>query len=115
MGKGGSVTNALNQKVYNLIHDLLQDKSDENKKNNDGDENKWFLNYALARDLRRSEVLSYLLDKDILMRRYKRSILENTIDIILKTVREDEQEELAEVIKLQNEYELKQALSLIHI
>ncbi|KAK8442091.1 Ribosome biogenesis ATPase rix7 [Candidozyma auris] len=112
MGKGGSVTNALNQKVYNLIHDLLQDKSDENKKNNDGDENKWFLNYALARDLRRSEVLSYLLDKDISMRRYKRSILENTIDIILKTVREDEQEELAEVIKLQNEYELKQAAQI---
>ncbi|QRG36070.1 hypothetical protein FDK38_000397 [Candidozyma auris] len=112
MGKGGSVTNALNQKVYNLIHDLLQDKSDENKKNNDGDENKWFLNYALARDLRRSEVLSYLLDKDISMRRYKRSILENTIDIILKTVREDEEEELAEVIKLQNEYELKQAAQI---
>lgn len=109
---GGSVTNALNQKVYNLIHDLLQDKSDENKKKNDGDENKWFLNYALARDLRRSEVLSYLLDKDMLMRRYKRSILENTIDIILKTVREDEQEELAEVIKLQNEYELKQAAQI---
>ncbi|GBL50397.1 hypothetical protein CJI97_002600 [Candidozyma auris] len=112
MGKGGSVTNALNQKVYNLIHDLLQDKSDENKKKNDGDENKWFLNYALARDLRRSEVLSYLLDKDMSMRRYKRSILENTIDIILKTVREDEQEELAEVIKLQNEYELKQAAQI---
>ncbi|KAM3123344.1 hypothetical protein CJJ07_005164 [Candidozyma auris] len=112
MGKGGSVTNALNQKVYNLIHDLLQDKSDENKKNNDGDENKWFLNYALARDLRRSEVLSYLLDKDMSMRRYKRSILENTIDIILRTVREDEEEELAEVIKLQNEYELKQAAQI---
>lgn len=109
MSRGGAVTKALDQKVYNLIFKLLDDQSAENKKNSAGDESKWFLDIALARDLRTNDVLTYLVKQDLLLQRMKRSILEESIDVILKELRKDEEVELAEAIRLRDEYELQNA------
>lgn len=106
------MTKALDQKVYNLIFKLLDDRSAANKEKSGGDESKWFLDIALARDLRSAEVIDYLLKQDLLLQRLKRSILEESVDVILKELRKDEEVELAEAIKLKDEYELQNAAQI---
>ncbi|PSK41292.1 hypothetical protein C7M61_000973 [Candidozyma pseudohaemuli] len=112
MARGGAVTKALDQKVYNLIFKLLDDRSAANKEKSGGDESKWFLDIALARDLRSAEVIDFLLKQDLLLQRLKRSILEESVDVILKELRKDEEVELAEAIKLKDEYELQNAAQI---
>ncbi|PVH17488.1 uncharacterized protein CXQ87_000374 [Candidozyma duobushaemuli] len=112
MARGGAVTKALDQKVYNLIFKLLDDRSAANKEKSGGDESKWFLDIALARDLRSAEVIDYLLKQDLSLQRLKRSILEESVDVILKELRKDEEVELAEAIKLKDEYELQNAAQI---
>lgn len=106
------MTKALDQKVYNLIFKLLDDRSAANKEKSGGDESKWFLDIALARDLRSAEVIDFLLKQDLLLQRLKRSILEESVDVILKELRKDEEVELAEAIKLKDEYELQNAAQI---
>lgn len=106
------MTKALDQKVYNLIFKLLDDRSAANKEKSGGDESRWFLDIALARDLRSTEVIDFLLKQDLLLQRLKRSILEESVDVILKELRKDEEVELAEAIKLKDEYELQNAAQI---
>lgn len=99
----GSVTQLLDQKVYDLIMQLLEERTEEMKQQNP-DEAVWFLNIALARDLRVLEVLDYVQAKDMSLRRMKRAILEALIGSVLKLVASDEEAELAEAIQLRDEY-----------
>lgn len=112
MSRGGAVTRALDQKVYDLIFKLLENKSEENKKNSAGDKSKWFLDVALARDLKSSDVITYVLEQDMLLQRMKRSILEQSVDVVLKEFRKDEEVELEETIRLRDEYELQNAAQI---
>lgn len=105
---GGSVTQKLDQKVYDLIHDLLLEKTEESKRS-DPQNAELLLHIALARDLRLGEILDYTQSKDLLLKRMKRSILEQSIDRVLAEFRADEELELAEVIKMKNEVELQRA------
>lgn len=106
------MTRALDQKVYDLIFKLLDDKSAQNKEKSGGDESKWFLDIALARDLKEAEVMDYVLKHDMLMQRLKSSILEESVNVILKELRSDEEVELAEAIRLKTEYELQNAAQI---
>lgn len=106
------MTKALDQKVYDLIFKLLDDKSAQNKEKSGGDESKWFLDIALARDLKEAEVMDYVLKKDMLMQRLKSSILEESVSVVLKELRSDEEVELAEAIRLKTEHELQNAAQI---
>lgn len=106
------MTKALDQKVYDLIFKLLDDKSAQNKVKSGGDESKWFLDIALARDLKEAEVMNYVLKKDMLMQRLKSSILEESVSVVLKELRSDEEVELAEAIRLKTEHELQNAAQI---
>lgn len=105
---GGSVTQKLDQKVYDLIHELLLEKTEESKRG-DPQNAELLLHIALARDLRLGEILDYTQSKDLLLKRMKRSILEQSIDRVLAEFRADEELELAEVIKMKDEVELQRA------
>lgn len=109
MAKGGSVTQSIDQKVYDLIHEKLQEQTEENKRANPQENPDLLLHVALARDLRSMDVVAYIQEKDLQLKRMKRAILEKSVDVVLKLCRDDEEEELAEVIKMKNEYELQKA------
>lgn len=106
---GGSVAQSIKQKVYDLIHTLLSEKTEQNKKENTLESADLLLHVALARELRPVEVFTYVQMKDLLLRRMKRSLLEGYVDEMLDELRKDEEEELAEVIKVKDEYELQRA------
>lgn len=109
MGKGG-VTQSLDQKVYDLILQLLEDQTEEMKQNSGHDESQWFLDVALARDLRAGQILEYIQMKDMSLRRMKRAVLESSISSVLKVVIRDEEAELGEAIRLRQEHEEAEAL-----
>lgn len=128
MAKKGSVTANLDQRIYDLIHKLLDDQTEDNKQalikelqqqlhqqhsteeDEDGDipqvnvdELDSFKYIALAKDLRVTEVLPYVQQKDFQMRRMKRATLEKSIESVLEIIRDDEQEELGDVIRQREE------------
>lgn len=107
MAKSGSVTQAIDQKVYDLIHDLLQEQTEKSKKKNPDENPDLLLHLALARDLSSSEVVAYVQTRDFLLKRMKRAIVEKSVDLMLKVCREDEENELAEVIRMKDEHDLK--------
>lgn len=109
MAKGGSIAQSIDQKVYDLIHELLQEQTEQNKRENTEENPDLLLHVALARDLRPMEVVTYVQNKDFQLKRMKRTIVEKSVDVVLKLCREDEEEELAEVIKLKNQHELQKA------
>lgn len=95
----GKVTQQVDQKVYNLIHDLLALKTEQSKTSNtDADPNS-LLHIALAKDLTTAEVVEFVLEKDALLKRLKRKVVESSVDAVLNEFVQDEAEELAEVIK----------------
>lgn len=99
-----SVTQSIDQKVYDLIHELLSEQTEANKKENSDEHPDLFLHVALARDLRTADVITYVQTKDLLLKRMKRVLIEKSVDVVLKMCREDEEEELAEVIRLKEEH-----------
>lgn len=101
--KKGTVAASIDQKIYDLIHNLLDQKTEENKKDHENKEA--FETIALARDLTSSEVLHFVQLKDFQLRRMKRNTLEKLIDEVLKVVRDDECEELGDIIKQRDELE----------
>lgn len=112
MAKGGSVSQSIDQKVYDLIHELLQERTEENKSENPEEDRDLLLHVALARDLRALDVVAYVQAKDFQLKRMKRAILEKSVDVVLKLCREDEESELAEVIRLQDEKALAKAQAI---
>lgn len=101
MAKKGSTEQSLDQRIYDLIHALLEEQTAANKEEitgNPEEQQDPFAHIALARDLQAGNVLVYIQTKDLKMRRLKRAILEKSIDAVLKYVREEEEEELADVI-----------------
>lgn len=112
MAKGGSVSQSIDQKVYDLIHELLQERTEENKTENPEEDRDLLLHVALARDLRALDVVAYVQAKDFQLKRMKRAILEKSVDVVLKLCREDEESELAEVIRLQDEKALAKAQAI---
>lgn len=105
----GSVSQSMDQKVYDLIHDLLQERTEQNKIDNPEEDADLLLHVALARDLRAADVVAYVQQKEALLKRMKRAILEKSVDSVLSLCREDEESELAEVIRLQDERALEKA------
>ena len=112
MAKGGSVSQSIDQKVYDLIHELLQERTEENKSENPEEDRDLLLHVALARDLRALDVVAYVQAKDFQLKRMKRAILEKSVDVVLKLCREDDESELAEVIRLQDEKALAKAQAI---
>ncbi|GEQ71244.1 hypothetical protein JCM33374_g4925 [Metschnikowia sp. JCM 33374] len=109
MGKSaGSVSQSVDQKVYDLLHDLLQEQTEKNKSEDPLDPDS-LLHIALARDLRPSDLLAYVQARDLSLRRVKRVILEKSVDVVLRMCREDEEEELAEVIRMREQHALQKA------
>lgn len=108
MGKSAGLSQAVDQKVYDLLHDLLQEQTEKNKLESSDDPD-LLLHIALARDIRALELLSYVQSRDLLLRRVKRVLLEKSVDVVLRMCRQDEEEELAEVIKLKHEHALQKA------
>lgn len=108
----GSVSQSIDQKVYDLIHDLLQERTEQNKIESPEEEPDLLLHVALARDLRAADVVAYVQLKDALLKRMKRAIIEKSVDSVLSLCREDEESELAEVIRMQDERVLQKAKEL---
>ncbi|EGW32138.1 uncharacterized protein SPAPADRAFT_71630 [Spathaspora passalidarum NRRL Y-27907] len=95
MAKSSVVSGPIDQKIYNLIHDLLDEKTAENKEKLSGDAVQDPFTYMeSANNLTITQVLSYVQSKDFQLKRMKKNQLEKTISTILKIVRDDEQEEL---------------------
>lgn len=109
MAKKRPVSHSLDQKIYNLIHELLEEQTKENQKNREDDEKDPYGHVALARDLRLGEVIAYIQTKDFQMRRTKAAILDKAVENVLQIIRDDEEEELSDVIKLREAAELAQA------
>lgn len=139
MAKKGSVSASIDQRIYDLIHKLLEDQTEENKQlllkelhqlqpqetdQNNGEENNKEDNHeeldsfkymALAKDLKVSELLPYIQKRDFQMRRMKKLALEKSIENVLKIIRDDELEELGDVIRQREEaekFELQQQAEL---
>lgn len=121
MAKKGSVSASIDQRIYDLIHQLLDEQTSINKAKYakelqqdlpedaeplDLDNMDSFTYIAFAKDLKVSEVLTYIQQKDFPMRRMKRVTLEKSIEDVLKIVRDDELEELGDVMSQREEYEL---------
>mmetsp|Transcript_5801 Transcript_5801/g.7003 ORF Transcript_5801/g.7003 Transcript_5801/m.7003 type:complete len:854 (+) Transcript_5801:217-2778(+) len=111
MVKKKSVSQSLDQKIYDLIHSLLEEETAHNKKKCGEDESDPFEYIALARDLKTGQVLEYVQLKDFQMRRMKRASLEKSIDAVLQEVRNDEAEELADIIKQKDAKALADAVN----
>lgn len=94
MSKSKSITGSLDQKIYNLIHDLLQEQTEENKRTVTTDEeHDPFSCMASSHNLTVSQVLTYVQMKDFQLKRMKKNYLEKSIAASLKVIRQDEAEE----------------------
>lgn len=95
--KKGSSSQSLDSKLSNLIYRLLDEKTEDNKRNNTDDNVDEFANIALAKDLRISEILLYCQQKDLSLQRVKKVILEKTLDRVLKDIRTEEALEIQNI------------------
>lgn len=102
-----TTTHSVDQKIYDLLHDLLQEQTDKNKQSDERHGPDLLLHIALARDLRPHDVITYVQAKDLLLRRMKRNVLEKSVASVLRLCCEDENEELAEVIRQREEHDLQ--------
>lgn len=96
-GKKNSSSQSLDSKLSNLIYRLLDEKTEDNKRNNTDDNIDEFANIALAKDLRISEILLYCQQKDLSLQRVKKVILEKTLDRVLKEIRTEEAQEIQNI------------------
>lgn len=99
MVKKRTITQSIDQKIYDFIHTLLEEKSSANKKtlsNEESDDPYAYI--ALAKDLSVSQLIEYIQLKDFQMRRMKRTSLEKAITAVLQVVRDEELEDMADII-----------------
>ncbi|EMG47987.1 Ribosome biogenesis ATPase RIX7 [Candida maltosa Xu316] len=95
MAKGKIITGSVDQKIYNLIHDLLEEQTQENKRDlEESDNQDPFAYIASSNNLTISQVLTYVQMKDFQLKRMKKNNLEKSISTCLKLIRQDEAEEL---------------------
>lgn len=88
--KKNALSQSLDDKLKNLIYRLLDEKTEDNKRNNTEENEDEFGNIALAKDLRVGEVLLYCQQKDLSLQRVKKVLLEKTLDKVLKDIRTEE-------------------------
>lgn len=101
MAPNRPVSQNIDQKIYDLIHNLLESQTADNKLSLPADDNEPRDPYAfiaLARDLTTSTVLQYIQLKDFQMKRMKKASLEKAIDAVLAIVRQEEDEDMSDVI-----------------
>ncbi|ODV82259.1 AAA-domain-containing protein [Suhomyces tanzawaensis NRRL Y-17324] len=91
MANKRTVTQSIDQKIYDLIHDLLEAKSQE-KASVVEESDDPYAKIASAKDLSGSQVLEYVQLKDFQLRRMKRNILDKAVSAVLKVVVEEEDE-----------------------
>ncbi|RCK63342.1 Ribosome biogenesis ATPase RIX7 [Candida viswanathii] len=95
MTKKKIITGSVDQKIYNLIHDLLEEQTEANKNALDDPENSDPFSYiASSNNLTISQILAYVQTKDFQLKRMKRNNLEKSIASSLRLIRQDEAEEL---------------------
>lgn len=98
MSKKKIITGSVDQKIYNLIHDLLEEQTEENKNALEDPENSDPFSYiASSNNLTISQVLTYVQMKDFQLKRMKRNNLEKSIASSLRLIRQDEAEELGKL------------------
>ncbi|KAK6459884.1 AAA ATPase [Scheffersomyces coipomensis] len=98
MAKGTSISASISQKIYDLIFNLLEEKTALNKQNlSDEDKNDPLKGVALARNLTISEIVQYVQLKDFQLRRSKKASLEKNISDILQIIRADEESEIGDL------------------
>ncbi|CAK9441637.1 uncharacterized protein LODBEIA_P55050 [Lodderomyces beijingensis] len=96
MAKDNPITGPIDRKVYNLVHDLLDEISATNRKSLTAEEQQDpFAGQESANNLTISQVLSYTQLKDHTLKRTKKLQLEKSIAKVLRVVREDEDGELS--------------------
>lgn len=91
-------TEPLDQRLYDLIHALLEDQTQVKRAKASEDLDDPLANVALARDLRVADILVFVQTKDFQMRRMKKPALEKSIEAVLKFVRNEEDEELGSIL-----------------
>ena len=95
MGKGTQITGGIEQKIYNLACDFLDERTEKNRKTLSEDELKDpFAGVESAKNLTISQVLIYIQLRDFELKRTKKAQLEKSISKVLKLIREDEENEL---------------------
>jgi ribosome biogenesis ATPase len=97
-GKKPVLSQSLDLKVSNLVYKLLDEKTQENKKKNGDDNEDQFANIALARDLKISDALIYVQQKDLSLQRVKKVMLEKTLERIIRDIKEEEKIEMQNII-----------------
>ncbi|KAH3673014.1 hypothetical protein WICMUC_003967 [Wickerhamomyces mucosus] len=104
--KGPSLAQSLDNKLIGLIHKLLDEKSTEKANKNqaqnddediDIEDDDEFKNIALVKDLRFTEVMIYVQQKDLSLQRIKKVMLEKTLEKVLKQMRDEESLELESI------------------
>ncbi|KAH3901599.1 probable Ribosome biogenesis ATPase RIX7 [Saccharomycodes ludwigii] len=106
---GVSLTQALDNKIENLIYRMLDERSLEKQRLNnqkvkqnvspkesedDIEEDDLFPDIYLAKDLIFGEVVGYVLSKDLSLQRVKKVVLERVVDKMLKIIIAKEAEEI---------------------
>ncbi|CCG22014.1 Rix7 protein [Candida orthopsilosis Co 90-125] len=95
MAKGSQITGAIEQKVYNLACNLLDERTEKNRSTLNVDElQDPFAGVESAKSLTISSVLNYIQSKDFELKRAKKVQLEKSISKVLKLIRDDEENEL---------------------
>ncbi|TID30191.1 hypothetical protein CANINC_001198 [Pichia inconspicua] len=95
--KAGLIQRDLDNKVYNHIIQLLDDKS--TVKSNNPSENEQF-GMALAKDLHYEEILEYVQLKDKSLGRMKNDILGKSIDRVWEEIKTEEAEEMKGLLNI---------------
>jgi ribosome biogenesis ATPase len=95
--KPGLIQRDLDNKVYNHILQLLDDKTDAMAKSHTGEQIQGQLAMALARDLPYDEILQYVRLKDKSLGRMKMDILSKSIERTWEEIKAEEAEELGGV------------------
>lgn len=115
MAKKKPVTGNLDQKLYDLIHNFLEDESERNRNAattpEDGVEDP-YEHTVFARDLSYRQVLDLVQEKDLQLKRMKRSILEPRIEDVLNMIRKDEAEEFSDVFAEMDAKAMEKAIVL---
>ncbi|CAH2352733.1 ribosome biogenesis ATPase Rix7p [[Candida] railenensis] len=94
-----SLSQSLDQKIYDLVHNLLDEQTKEKQKVfADGEDLDPFAHLALAKDLKTSQVLEYVQRKDFKLKRMKRVTLEKAIEAVLQVCKDDEKEEFGDIL-----------------
>ena len=95
MTRDNIVTSAIDQKIYNLVIDYLEEKSLANRKNLSSDELQDPLaGMESANNLTITQTTSIVQQRELSLKRVKKAQLEKSISKVLRIIREDEAEEI---------------------